>query len=58
MMKKKRFITSVTGRTDTAATSAFKIKCNLCSFATADGRAMESHLGWDGHFKLGQVSIF
>ena len=35
----------------------FKIQCNLCDYSTSDSSLMDNHLGWDGHFGLGQENI-
>ena len=40
-----------------ANTNKFKIQCNLCDFSTSDSGLMDNHLGWDGHFRLGQENI-
>ena len=37
--------------------SKFIIGCNLCDFLTTNATAMEDHLGWNGHFKLGQENL-
>ena len=36
---------------------AFSIDCNLCDFSTFEFDKMETHLGWEGHFALGQENL-
>jgi hypothetical protein len=36
---------------------AFSIDCNLCEFSTFEFDKMETHLGWEGHFALGQENL-
>jgi len=35
----------------------FIIECSLCGFSTGNPEEMEKHLGWEGHFSLGQENI-
>ena len=35
----------------------FNMECNLCDFSTFSSDEMETHLGWEGHFALGQENL-
>ena len=42
---------------DKEKSTKFMIGCNLCDFLTNEATAMDNHLGWNGHFKLGQENL-